>query len=169
MNRVVGLETEYGCLVGQEDRTGGADVFPIRVVAGQTTAGLTISGANLALGDLQSSDPALVVMESTVNPSLIVFSVDVPPGAAPGHADLIVTNPAGDVDTVPGALPIGSVGRTTKFTTHAAAPSGANDTATGRAPTSISAVTVSVDVSMTETLSLSTPLFVTKKIGRAHV
>lgn len=31
MNRIVGLETEYGCLVTAEDRQGGPDVFPIRV------------------------------------------------------------------------------------------------------------------------------------------
>ena len=31
MNRIVGLETEYGCLVTAEERQGGSDVFPIRV------------------------------------------------------------------------------------------------------------------------------------------
>ncbi len=31
MNRIVGLETEYGCLVGTDDRQGGPDAFPIRV------------------------------------------------------------------------------------------------------------------------------------------
>lgn len=31
MNRIVGLETEYGCLVTHEDRQGGPDVYPIRV------------------------------------------------------------------------------------------------------------------------------------------
>src|SRR5215204_4441851 len=31
MNRVVGLETEYGCLVSTEDRQGGPDAFPVRV------------------------------------------------------------------------------------------------------------------------------------------
>ena len=31
MNRIVGIETEYGCLVTSEDRQGGPDVFPIRV------------------------------------------------------------------------------------------------------------------------------------------
>ena len=31
MNRIVGLETEYGCLVSNEDRQGGPDAFPIRV------------------------------------------------------------------------------------------------------------------------------------------
>jgi proteasome accessory factor A len=31
MNRIVGLETEYGCLVSGEDRQGGPDAFPIRV------------------------------------------------------------------------------------------------------------------------------------------
>lgn len=31
MNRVVGLETEYGCLVSTDDRQGGPDAFPIRV------------------------------------------------------------------------------------------------------------------------------------------
>src|SRR5580704_4520125 len=31
MNRIVGLETEYGCLVSSDDRQGGPDAFPIRV------------------------------------------------------------------------------------------------------------------------------------------
>ncbi len=31
MNRIVGLETEYGCLVNTDDRQGGPDAFPIRV------------------------------------------------------------------------------------------------------------------------------------------
>src|SRR6185503_17713566 len=31
MNRIVGIETEYGCLVTTEERQGGPDVFPIRV------------------------------------------------------------------------------------------------------------------------------------------
>ncbi|MSR64480.1 MAG: hypothetical protein EXS18_01720 [Verrucomicrobiae bacterium] len=31
MNRIVGIETEYGCLVTSEDRQGGPDVYPIRV------------------------------------------------------------------------------------------------------------------------------------------
>jgi proteasome accessory factor A len=31
MNRIVGLETEYGCLVNGDDRQGGPDAFPIRV------------------------------------------------------------------------------------------------------------------------------------------
>ena len=31
MNRVVGLETEYGCLVQGDDRQGGPDAYPIRV------------------------------------------------------------------------------------------------------------------------------------------
>ncbi|MBV9463258.1 MAG: proteasome accessory factor PafA2 family protein [Verrucomicrobiae bacterium] len=31
MNRIVGVETEYGCLVNQEERAGGPDAFPIRV------------------------------------------------------------------------------------------------------------------------------------------
>ena len=31
MNRIVGLETEYGCLVSNDDRQGGPDAFPIRV------------------------------------------------------------------------------------------------------------------------------------------
>ncbi len=31
MNRIVGLETEYGCLVSGDDRQGGPDAFPIRV------------------------------------------------------------------------------------------------------------------------------------------
>jgi proteasome accessory factor A len=31
MNRIVGLETEYGCLVSNDDRQGGPDAYPIRV------------------------------------------------------------------------------------------------------------------------------------------
>ncbi|MCX7915902.1 MAG: proteasome accessory factor PafA2 family protein, partial [Verrucomicrobiae bacterium] len=31
MNRVVGLETEYGCLVLQDERPGGPDALPVRV------------------------------------------------------------------------------------------------------------------------------------------
>ena len=31
MNRIVGLETEYGCLVNGDDRQGGPDAYPIRV------------------------------------------------------------------------------------------------------------------------------------------
>src|SRR3989304_705121 len=31
MNRIVGVETEYGCLVNHEERSGGPDAFPIRV------------------------------------------------------------------------------------------------------------------------------------------
>ena len=31
MNRIVGLETEYGCLISGDDRQGGPDAFPIRV------------------------------------------------------------------------------------------------------------------------------------------
>jgi proteasome accessory factor A len=31
MNRIVGVETEYGCLVNHEERAGGPDAFPIRV------------------------------------------------------------------------------------------------------------------------------------------
>src|SRR5881409_515330 len=31
MNRIVGLETEYGCLVSGDDRQGGPDAYPIRV------------------------------------------------------------------------------------------------------------------------------------------
>jgi len=31
MNRIVGLETEYGCLVQADDRQGGPDAYPIRV------------------------------------------------------------------------------------------------------------------------------------------
>ncbi len=31
MNRIVGIETEYGCLVTSEERQGGPEIFPIRV------------------------------------------------------------------------------------------------------------------------------------------
>lgn len=81
-----------------------ADDYPLRVITGQTVSRL-VRGIGLVSGSsLTASDPALTVTPTAWFGSSVQFDVTVPPGAALGHVDLVVTTLTGDTDILTAAL-----------------------------------------------------------------
>lgn len=82
------------------------DVFPLRVIAGETHT-YQVHGSGLLPGStLTSPDPELGVVATSWFGTLVVFQVAVPADAPPGHADLVVENAAGERSILPAALEI---------------------------------------------------------------
>lgn len=72
------------------------DRYPLRCPDGEMSIHIA-RGSGLAAGStLSSSDPSITVNPVTWFGTQVSFNVTVPAGAAPGHADLIVTNAGGD-------------------------------------------------------------------------
>lgn len=83
-----------------------ADDYPQRVILGQTTSH-TVRGDGLVIGStLTPSDPAINVTPTAWLGSAVQFNVDVPPGMALGHIDLVVTNVSGERDVLTAGLEI---------------------------------------------------------------
>ena len=83
-----------------------SDVLPLAAVAGQS-AMHSLHGMGLVNGSsLQPSDPLVNVVPLAWLTSSVVFSVDVPAGAEPGHVDLAVVDPFGGLSILPAALEI---------------------------------------------------------------
>jgi hypothetical protein len=83
-----------------------SDRYPLRCVAGDTTF-LVIRGSGLSAGSsLACSDPTISVTPTAWFGTQVSCQVQVPPGAAIGHADMTVTNAAGDRSILPAALEI---------------------------------------------------------------
>lgn len=82
------------------------DRLPLRGIEGQTVS-LSLRGSQLNPGStLTCSDPDITVSATGWFGSQVTFTVQIPPGEAAGHADLIVTNSSGRTDTLPAALEI---------------------------------------------------------------
>lgn len=78
---------------------------PRRVVAGETTV-VALSGSGLdGSATLSVPDPSLTATPIGWNGSFVVFSVEVPAHAAPGHVDVAVQGPAGR-SILPAALEV---------------------------------------------------------------
>jgi hypothetical protein len=83
-----------------------ADDYPLRVISGQTVT-RTVRGSGLVAGcSLTCSDPSLTVTPSSWIGGAVQFDVSVPPGAAPGHVNLTVTNVLGEEDVLVAGLEI---------------------------------------------------------------
>lgn len=82
------------------------DRLPLRVISGTTTAFFLRGAGLVATSTLESSDPSITISGVSWMNALVAFDVTVPGGAAPGHADLVVTNLGGDVAILPAALEI---------------------------------------------------------------
>ena len=82
------------------------DKYPIRVITGRQQT-INIGGAGLIVGStLECSDPAVSVTPLLWFGSSVQARVIVPPGHAPGHVDLTVTNPFGEKSVLTGGLEI---------------------------------------------------------------
>ena len=82
------------------------DPLPLEVVAGETS-NLSLRGSGLTIGSaLSSSDSNLGVSVGAWLTSSVHFSVTVPAGTEPGHADLEVVGAGGERAILPGALEI---------------------------------------------------------------
>lgn len=83
-----------------------SDPLPLRAVAGSTVT-RSLRGVGLSAGStLTASDPAVSVSVLAWLGSQVSFQVTTPPGADPGHVDLVVTTAVGDQAILPGALEI---------------------------------------------------------------
>jgi hypothetical protein len=82
------------------------DRLPLRAIAGTTTAFFLRGSGLVSTSTLEASDPSIDVDVVSWMNALVAFDVTVPAGAARGHADLVVTNLAGDVTILPAALEI---------------------------------------------------------------
>lgn len=82
------------------------DNYPLRIIEGSTVA-MSIRGSGLVPGStLTCSDPDITLAAVTWFNSLVSFQVTVPGGELPGHVDLTVTNPGGDVNILTAPLEI---------------------------------------------------------------
>lgn len=82
------------------------DPLPLGAVASRTTI-LTLHGVALLPGaTLTSADPAITIAPLAWMGNQVIFSATVPPGAAPGHVDLLATSGLGEQSILPGALEI---------------------------------------------------------------
>lgn len=82
------------------------DVFPLRAVAGLTRS-FQLRGTNLAAGStLTASDPDVTVVVTSWMGSQVNFLVTVASNEPAGHVDLAVSNGAGELSILPGALEI---------------------------------------------------------------
>lgn len=82
------------------------DRFPIRVNSGQSTT-ILLRGVSLnPPATLVAGDADLIVSNPMFFGSQVSFQVSVPANEAPGNVDLMVTNLAGEISILPGALEI---------------------------------------------------------------
>jgi hypothetical protein len=80
------------------------DSLPATCTIG-TFSAHSLSGVGLVNGStLSASDPTLSVTVLAWTGTEVIFGVDVPPGTPPGHADLTVTDPAGNQSTLVAGL-----------------------------------------------------------------
>ncbi|HVS11847.1 MAG TPA: IPT/TIG domain-containing protein [Planctomycetota bacterium] len=105
-----GQGTAYGDLMVDGDVAlslgRNSDVLPLGVVAGGSAV-LSLHGSGLVNGSsLQPSDPLVSVVPLAWMTSSVVFSVDVPAGAEPGHVDLAVVDPFGGLSILPAAMEV---------------------------------------------------------------
>ena len=89
------------------------DLLAVAVAAGESSGPFFLTGEGFVLGStLEASDLDLTVDNVVFTPGTpfdtVSFSVTVPAGELPGHADLTVTTPGGDVSILPAALEITS-------------------------------------------------------------
>ena len=83
-----------------------ADDYPLRVISGRTVA-RTVRGSGLVAGSsLTTMDPSVTIDGAVFSGTSISFNVTIPAGSAAGHLDLLVTNPLGEKDLLPGALEV---------------------------------------------------------------
>ena len=84
------------------------DALPVVAIADGVTRVITLRGSGLIFGStLSVSDPALTQGVTTFSTSLVQFQLTVPPGSAPGHVDVEVTQGGtGDLAVLPGAIEI---------------------------------------------------------------
>ncbi|MEM7309092.1 MAG: IPT/TIG domain-containing protein [Planctomycetota bacterium] len=74
----------------------GFDVYPLRIVSGETVGHL-VRGSGLVVGStLSVSDPDITLSSVSWFGGSVSFQITVPAGEIPGHVDLAVTNPSGD-------------------------------------------------------------------------
>ena len=84
-----------------------SDLFPVQIVRGTTNGPFFLSGTDLVNGStLTISDTDLVLSNVIFFNGSLTFTVDVPAGEIPGHVDLTVTDPGGDVTILTSALEI---------------------------------------------------------------
>ena len=82
------------------------DVYPCRVVRGQTVSHM-VRGTGLTAGStLAVSDPTITLSSVAWFGNSVSFQVTVPVAEANGHVDLEVTTVSGDVNVLPAALEI---------------------------------------------------------------
>ncbi len=80
------------------------DRLPLRATSGQETL-LSLRGTGLAAGSaLTCSDPTVTISVQNWLGSAVIFRVTVAADALPGHADLVVTNLAGEQSVLSAAL-----------------------------------------------------------------
>jgi len=83
-----------------------ADRYPIRCNSGDTTAAV-IRGTGLSAGSsLACSDPSIAIAPTAWFGSQVTCQILVPGGATPGHADITVTDPSGNVDILVAGIEI---------------------------------------------------------------
>ncbi len=83
-----------------------SDDYPLRATTGKATS-LTIRGAGLKVGSiLTASDPALELTNIQWLKGQVRFTVAVPEGASPGHVDMTVSRPGGQVSILSAALEV---------------------------------------------------------------
>jgi hypothetical protein len=83
-----------------------SDPFPLRCIEGRTQL-QQLRGSGLVAGStLAASDPSITISGVTWLTTGVTFSVTVPGGAAPGHVDLVATDPGGNASILPAALEI---------------------------------------------------------------
>lgn len=83
-----------------------SDRLPLRGIAG-TTTGHRLGGRNLSPGSvLEASDPSIVVAPTAWNGTSVEFQISVPPGAQPGHVDLLASGAAGRRSVLVAAIEI---------------------------------------------------------------
>lgn len=84
-----------------------SDELPLRCIAGGGASSHSLHGSGLVPGStLVASDPDVVVTPTNWAGTLVLFQVSVPSGEVPGHVDLTVTDPSGEVSILPAAIEI---------------------------------------------------------------
>jgi hypothetical protein len=81
-------------------------LYPIRIVAGSSRTIVVRGTGLLAASTLEASDTDFIVGTPMWFGSQVSFQLTVPPGEAPGHVDLMVTNSFGERSILTGALEV---------------------------------------------------------------
>jgi len=83
-----------------------SDRYPVRAIDGQTRT-VSLRGTGLFPGStVTTSDPDLIVANPMWFGSQVSFQLTVPDGELPGHVDVQVTNPTGEVAVLPAGIEI---------------------------------------------------------------